>query len=206
MRKLVLIVICCAGLFYAPLPLVAQRGGEQAPLIPVVDMPTNSGGATVPSDPPLEVEPDAVPELVPPQEVRAPGDSGGGPADPAPPDPEPVPEATPAPTPGPAPPAAEPAQTQEPTDEEPVDVPETPETPEEPEEPEADEPDEEEFEEEFDDVPEPGDPDAPEVTPRATDTGPQLPRTGADLPALVLSALSLLMSGTALRALCSTRA
>ena len=69
MRKLVLLAIFCSGVFYAPLPLIAQNGGGSAPLIPVADMPSSGGGATAPSEPPLEVDPQQAPELVPPQEV-----------------------------------------------------------------------------------------------------------------------------------------
>jgi len=72
MRKLVLMAICCSGLFYAPLPLNAQNGGGPTPLIPVADMPSDNGAATAPSDAPLEVDADKVPELVPAGEV------GGG--------------------------------------------------------------------------------------------------------------------------------
>ena len=40
------------------------------------------------------------------------------------------------------------------------------------------------------------------VTPTQATAGPQLPRTGADLPALLLSGLALMVSGMSLRALC----
>ena len=205
MRRLVLLAILGAGVFYAPLPLIAQKGGGQAPLIPVADMPTDSGGVTAPAEPPLEVDADEVPELVPPQQV------GGGAEAPSA-TPAPAPERAPAttappPEPAPAPPplAAEPAQeTEEPAEEEepvgevPDDAPTAPA-------PEEDETDEEEFEEEFDDIPEAGDPDAPAAQPRVT-AGPQLPRTGSELPPLVLSGLALTAAGMSLRALCSGRA
>ena len=67
MRKLVLLAMFFSGIFYAPLPLIAQNGGGSTPLIPVADMPADNGGATAPSDPPLEVDPQQAPELVPPQ-------------------------------------------------------------------------------------------------------------------------------------------
>jgi hypothetical protein len=73
-----------------------------------------------------------------------------------------------------------------------------------PTEPDEDTQDEEQFEEEFDDeVPEAGEPNAPSVAPQAT-AGPQLPRTGADLPALLVSGLALTVSGLSLRALVRT--
>jgi LPXTG-motif cell wall-anchored protein len=213
MRRLALIAIFCSSAFYAPMPLIAQNGGGQTPLIPVADMPSDSGGATAPSEPPLEIDPEAVPELTPPAEV------GGGAAAPAsPPVPAPAPESEPEPAPAPAPAAvpepepvvthspaalpADPAQDEpvgddEPTpDDEPTDEP----TPE----PESDEPDEEEFEEEFDDGPAPGEPQPPTVAP-AERAGPQLPQTGADLPALLLSGLALTAAGLSLRALVTER-
>ena len=64
--------------------------------------------------------------------------------------------------------------------------------------------DEDQFEEEFDDIPEAGEPQSPSVAPEAS-AGPQLPRTGADLPALLLSGLALTASGLSLRALCRPR-
>jgi hypothetical protein len=211
MRKLVLMAIFCSGVLYAPLPLIAQNGGGSTPLIPVADMPADNGGATAPSDPPLEVDPQAAPELVPPQEV------GGGAEAPAarPPAPVPTPEPAPTPAPEPAPapeptaavamPArpAEPAQNpDEPTgDEEPTVPDETPTTTPQP---QQDNQDEDQFEEEFDDVPQAGEPNAPNVAPEAT-AGPQLPRTGGDLPALLVSGLALTASGMSLRALVRTR-
>jgi hypothetical protein len=217
MRKLVLLAICCSGLFYAPVPLNAQNGGGPTPLIPVADMPSDNGAATAPSDPPLEVDADQVPQLIPSEEV------GGGAQAPAPatsptPTPTPAPEPAPAPapttTPAPAPePEPEPAaavalqpreaQPAQDEGEEPVgSVPEEVPTPTEPDE---DTQDEEQFEEEFDDeIPEPGEPESRAVAPRAT-AGPQLPRTGADLPALLLSGLALTVSGMSLRALCRAR-
>ena len=211
MRRLVLMAIFCSGVFYAPLPLIAHNGGGQTPLIPVADMPHSNGGATAPSEPPLEVDSAEVPELVPPQQVsggaEAPGASA--PAEPAP-EPAPAPAtahvAVPTPPPEPVapepPPAAEPAQTPDDPvgqvpDQEPTDGPTTPG-------PEEGEQDEEQFEEDFGEGPEPGEPDAPGVTPEAT-AGPQLPRTGADLPALLLSGLALTASGMSLRALCRGR-
>jgi hypothetical protein len=71
-------------------------------------------------------------------------------------------------------------------------------------EPDEDTQDEEEFEEEFNGIPEPGEPESPTVAPRAS-AGPQLPRTGADLPALLLSGLALTVSGMSLRALARER-
>ena len=99
--------------------------------------------------------------------------------------------------------AAEPAQA---PDEQPVgQVPdEAPASPEPGPEPDDETQDEEQFEEEFDDVPEPGEPNAPSVVPEAS-AGPQLPRTGADVPALLLSGLALTASGMSLRALCRGR-
>ena len=201
--------IFCSGVLYAPLPLIAQNGGGQTPLIPVADMPTGNGGATAPSDPPLEVDPDAAPELIPPQEV------GGGaeaphktapPAAPAP-QPAPAPEPDPEPTaavamPHPEPAPATPAQTpdEQPTGQVPDEAPTAPEPAPEPNERTQDE---DQFEEQFDDVPEPGEPNA-QVVPQAT-AGPQLPRTGADLPAVLLSGLALTASGMSLRALCRGR-
>jgi len=64
--------------------------------------------------------------------------------------------------------------------------------------------DEEQFEEEFDGIPEAGEPESPSVSPEVS-AGPQLPRTGADLPALLLSGLALTASGLSLRALCRPR-
>ena len=211
MRKLVLLAIFFSCIFYAPLPLIAHNGGGSTPLIPVADMPADNGGATAPADPPLEVDPQQAPELVPPQEV------GGGAEAPAAPQPAPTPE--PAPTPAPAPepasapeptaavamPArpAEPAQNpDEPTDDEEPTVPD--EAPTTPPEPQQDTQNEDEFEEEFDDVPQAGEPNAPNVAPEAT-AGPQLPRTGGDVPALLLSGLALTASGMSLRALVRTR-
>lgn len=211
MRKLVLMAIFCSGVLYAPMPLIAQNGGGPTPLIPVADMPGDNGAATAPSDPPLEVDADRVPELVPPREV-----GGGAEAPSHAPSPTPAPAPAPAPEPAPAPaPAAEPepepiahvavpprdAQPAQDEGEEPVgSVPdETPTTP------DPDTQDDEEFEEEFDNLPEPGQPESsPTVAPRAT-AGPQLPRTGADLPALLLSGLALMVSGMSLRALCRER-
>ena len=203
MRRLVLMAIFCSGVFYAPLPLIAQKGGGPTPLIPVADMPTDSGGATAPAEPPLEVDAEEVPELVPPQNV---GGGAEAPARAPASAPAPAPEPLPAPAPEPAPavdpaPAAEPAQApDEPDvpapDEEPTDGPTTG--------PDEDEQDEEEFEEDFGEGPEAGEPDAPGVAPRAT-AGPQLPRTGAELPALLLSGLALTASGMSLRALCRGR-
>ena len=46
MRRLVLMAIFCSGVFYAPMPLIAQNGGGPAPLIPVADMPGDNGAAT----------------------------------------------------------------------------------------------------------------------------------------------------------------
>ena len=43
MRKLVLMAIFCSGVFYAPMPLIAQNGGGPTPLIPVADMPADNG-------------------------------------------------------------------------------------------------------------------------------------------------------------------
>ena len=213
MRKLVLLAIFFSGIFYAPLPLIAQNGGGSTPLIPVADMPADNGGATAPSDPPLEVDPQQAPELVPPQEV------GGGAEAPAARQPDPAP--APAPTPEPAP-APEPASAPEPTaavamparpadpaqnpdeptgDQEPTVPDETPTTTPEP---QQDTQNEDQFEEQFDDVPEAGEPNAPSVAPQAT-AGPQLPRTGGDLPALLLSGLALTASGLSLRALVRTR-
>ncbi len=71
MRRLILSAILVSGVLYAPLPLIAQNGGGQVPLIPVGDMPNAGGGATAP---PLEVDPSEAPELVPPDQV----DAGGG--------------------------------------------------------------------------------------------------------------------------------
>ena len=62
MRRLILFAILVSGVLYAPLPLIAQKGGGQAPLIPVADMPNASGGATAPSEPPLEVDPSEAPD------------------------------------------------------------------------------------------------------------------------------------------------
>ena len=208
MRKLVLMAIFCSGVFYAPMPLIAQNGGGPTPLIPVADMPGDNGAATAPSDPPLEVDADRVPELVPPREV-----GGGAEAPSHPPRPTPAPEPAPAPAPAAEPepepiahvampqPDAQPAQDE---GEEPVgSVPdETPTTPEPA--PDEDTQDDEQFEEEFDNLPEPGEPESRAVAPQAT-AGPQLPRTGADLPALLLSGLALTVSGMSLRALSRTR-
>jgi membrane anchored protein len=211
MRKLVLLAICCSGLFYAPLPLTAQNGGGPTPLIPVADMPSDNGGATAPSDPPLEVDPGKVPELVPSQ------DMGGGAEAPST-TPAPAPAPTPAPTtptpaPEPEPTAsvampprdAQPSQDQgeEPVGSVPEEVPNPPETDEQ-DQGNQNNQDEEQFEEEFDGIPEPGEPESPAVAPEAT-AGPQLPRTGADLPALLVSGLALLVSGMSLRALCRPR-
>lgn len=210
MRKLVLMAIFGSGVFYAPMPLIAQNGGGPTPLIPVADMPGHNGAATAPSEPPLEVDADKVPELIPPQEV-----GGGAEAPSHAPSPTPAPAPEPAPVPAPAPePEPEPianvampprdAQPAQDEGEEPVgSVPdETPTTPE----PEPDQgtQGDEEFEEDFDDLPEPGEPESPTVAPRAT-AGPQLPRTGADLPALLMSGLALMVSGMSLRALCRER-
>ena len=98
---------------------------------------------------------------------------------------------------------AEPAQNpDEPTgDEEPTVPDETPTTTPEP---QQDTQNEDQFEEQFDDVPQAGEPNAPNVAPQAT-AGPQLPRTGADLPALLLSGLALTVSGISLRALVRPR-
>jgi membrane anchored protein len=202
--------IFCSGVLYAPLPLIAQNGGGQTPLIPVADMPSDNGGATAPSEPPLEIDPEEAPELVPPQSVGGGAEAPSRTPAPAPaPAPEPAGEPTAAvamPQPEPAP--AEPAQAgdQEPEGEEPAgQVPdEAPTAPEPQQEPDQQAEDDEEFEEEFDDVPEPGEPNAPSVVPEAS-AGPQLPRTGADLPALLLSGLALTASGMSLRALCRGR-
>jgi hypothetical protein len=207
MRRIALMALFCTSVFYAPMPLVAQNGGGETPLIPVADMPTDSGGATAPSEPPLEVDPNAVPQLAPPSEV------GGGveaptsaPAPVAAPEPEPapapvepqaraaVPEPAPSVTPPPTAPPAESAQDEPGEDEEPA-------PDDEPSEQESDEEDEEEFEEEFEDGPAPGEPQDPGVTPGAEPAGPQLPRTGGDLPALLLSGLALAAAGISLRAL-----
>ena len=211
MRKLVLLAIFFSGILYAPLPLIAQNGGGSTPLIPVADMPNDNGGATAPSDPPLEVDPQQAPELLPPQEV-----GGGAEAPSRTPAPAPTPAPTPAPVPEPAPEptaavavpqstprAAEPAQApdEEPQGDEPTVPDETPTTTPEP---QQDTQDEDQFEEEFDDVPEAGEPNAPNVAPEAT-AGPQLPRTGGDLPALLLSGLALTVSGMSLRALVRPR-
>lgn len=207
MRKLVLFAIFCTGVFCAPLPLTAQNGGGPTPLIPVADMP-NSGGATAPSEAPLEVDPEAVPRLAPPAEV-----GGGAEAPTRAPAPSPAPAPAPAPSPEPAtapepvaevpaPTTAAPAQAPEepvgevpPPDDEPAE--EEPTTPD----PESDEPDEEEFEEEFEDGPAPGEPQEPGVTLGAPEAGPQLPRTGGDLPAVLLSGLAMAAAGMSLRAL-----
>jgi hypothetical protein len=210
MRKLVLMAIFCSGVLYAPMPLIAQNGGGPTPLIPVADMPADNGAATAPSDPPLEVDADKVPELIPPREVGGGAEAPSHAPSPAPaPAPEPAPAPTPAAEPEPEPIAhvavpprdAQPAQDE---GEEPVgSVPdETPTTPEP--EPDQDAQDDEEFEEEFDNLPEPGEPESRGVAPQAT-AGPQLPRTGADLPALLLSGLALMVSGMSLRALCRER-
>ncbi len=222
MRKLVLLAICCSGLFYAPLPLSAQNGGGPTPLIPVADMPSDNGAATAPSDPPLQVDPDKVPELVPSQDVgggaQAPSRAPTPAPTPAPaPAPAPAPEpepATPAPAPEPEPTAsvampqrdAQPAQDegQEPVGSVPDEVP-TPTEPDQQDQGNQNNQDEEQFEEEFDGIPEPGEPESRAVAPEAT-AGPQLPRTGADLPALLVSGLALLVSGMSLRALCRPRA
>jgi hypothetical protein len=207
MRKLALMAIVAAGVFYAPLPLIAQNGGGSAPLMPVADIPTDdSGGVSAPSEPPLKVDPAEAPELVPPDQVG--GEENGGTTAPAPgahapaPSatarvavPEPVPATAPVPEPTPAP------ASEAPTDAAPAQAPDAP-TPDETPEPDQDESDPEEFEEEFDDVPEAGEPDSPAVQPQVTSAGPQLPRTGAELPALLLCGLSLTASGLALRALC----
>src|SRR6185503_11648368 len=100
MRKLVLMAICCSGLFYAPLPLNAQNGGGPTPLIPVADMPSDNGAATAPSDAPLEVDADKVPELVPAGEV---GGGAQAPSHGSSPTPAPAPAPTPAPSPTPTP-------------------------------------------------------------------------------------------------------
>lgn len=215
MRNLVLLAICCAGLFYAPLPLNAQNGGGPTPLIPVTDMPSDNGAATAPSDPPLQVDPEKVPELVPSRDVGGGAEAPSATATPAPapaPAPEPTPT-TPTPTPAPEPTAsvampprqAQPAQDdgEEPVGSVPEETP-APE-PEEQDQGNQNDQDEEQFEEEFDGIPEPGEPESPSVSPQAT-AGPQLPRTGADLPALFVSGLALLASGLSLRALCRPRA
>jgi len=225
MRRLLLIAIFCSGVFYAPMPLIAQNGGGPTPLMAVADMPSDNGGATAPSDPPLEVDPDKVPELVPSRDV-----GGGAEAPPTRPQPAPAPPPEPAPAPEPAPeaapepaPAPEAASTPppEPTasvampqrDAQPRDTPvgsvpdEVPTPPDTDEQDQGDQnnQDEEQFEEEFDGIPEPGEPESRAVTPEAT-AGPQLPRTGADLPALLVSGLALTVSGMSLRALCRPRA
>jgi hypothetical protein len=213
MRRLVLMAICCSGVLYAPVPLIAQNGGGQTPLIPVADMPSGNGGATAPSEPPLEVDPDAAPELIPPEEVGGGAEAPRKTAPPAVPTPEPEPDPAPElePTAEVAMPQsvrAAPAQVpdEEPEGDQPVDeVPdEAPTAPEPQPDPDDQTRDEEQFEEEFDGVPEPGEPDAPSVVPEAT-AGPQLPRTGADVPALLLSGLALSASGMSLRALCRGR-
>jgi outer membrane biosynthesis protein TonB len=192
--------ILAGGVFYAPLPLIAQNGGGQAPLIPVADMPTDSGGAAAPAEPPLEVDSAEVPELVPPSEVGGGAEAPASPAAPAAPAPPAAATPAPVPAPGPAPAAAEPAQVPEEPAEPPEEAPTDSPTPT----PDEDETDPEEFEEEFDDAPQPGQPELP-TAPRVT-AGPQLPRTGADLPALLLSGLSLTAAGMSLRALCGGRA
>ena len=210
MRRLVLTAILVGGVFYAPLPLIAQKGGEQAPLIPMADIPNDSGGATAPSEVPLQIDPNEAPELVPPQEVN----TGGGTSAPAPG----ATGATPAPAPAPAPvatatPALSPEAAPEPVvaqaedpdtpvddnpDETPTDTPTTPEQ-------DEDGTDPEEFEEEFDDGPEAGEPESPAVTVPEATAGPQLPRTGAEIPPIVLSGLSLMAAGMSLRALTRKR-
>jgi hypothetical protein len=211
MRKLALMAIVAGGVFYAPLPLIAQNGGGgSVPLMPVEDIPTDdSGGVSAPSGPPLKVDPAEAPELVPPDQVS--GEENGGTTAPAPSAPAPAPTATarvavPAPVPAATAPEPTPAPAPAPpTDAAPAQAPEEPapdEDPEEAPEPDEDETDPEEFEEEFDDVPEAGEPDSPAVQPRVTSAGPQLPQTGAELPALLLCGLSLTASGLALRALC----
>jgi LPXTG-motif cell wall-anchored protein len=211
MRKLALMAFFCSCVLYAPMPLIAQNGGGETPLIPVADMPNSSGGATAPSEPPLEVDPEAVPQLAPPSEVGGGAEAPTSAPAPAPapaPGPEPtvpqahaaVPDPEPAVTPPPAALPAEPAQDDpvgddEPTpDDEPTDEPTD-------QAPESDEPDEEEFEEEFEGGPAPGEPQEPGVTPGVEPAGPQLPQTGSDLPALLLSGLALAAAGLSLRAL-----
>ena len=211
MRRLVLMAIFCSGVFYAPLPLIAQNGGGQTPLIPVADMPSGNGGATAPSEQPLEVDPDAAPQLIPPEEV------GGGAEAPhksvhaAVPEPEPAPAPDPEPEPTaevamPIPAAPAQVPDAQPGGEDPVgQVPdEAPTAPQPQPNPDEQSRDDEQFEEEFEGVPEPGEPNAPSVVPEAT-AGPQLPRTGADVPALLLSGLALTASGMSLRALCRAR-
>jgi len=222
MRKLVLFALFCCGVFYAPMPLIAQNGGGPTPLIPVADMPEDNGAATAPSEPPLEVDAEKVPELIPPGQVgggaEAPSPTSAAPAPVPAPAPAPVPEPAPAPAepvPAPAPEPepdptaavalqprdAQPAQDEgeQPVGSVPDEVPEAPEP-----EPQQDAQDEEQFEEEFDGIPEAGEPESPAMSPEAT-AGPQLPRTGADLPALLLSGLALTVSGMSLRALCRPR-
>ena len=217
MRRLLLTAIFCSGVLYAPMPLIAQNGGGPTPLIPVTDMPSDNGAATAPSEKPLEVDADKVPELIPPQEV-----GGGAEAPSHAPEPAPAPTPTPTPTPAPEPaPTAAPEPEPEPTaavampspdampaqddGEEPVgSVPEDEPTPV-PDE-ETGSQGEEEFEEEFDGIPAPGEPERDgAVTPTQATAGPQLPRTGADLPALLLSGLALTVSGMSLRALVRER-
>lgn len=195
--------IVAGGVFYAPLPLIAQKGGGETPLIPVADIPNDSGGATAPSEVPLEVNPEEAPELVPPQQVN----NGGGTSAPAPAATQATPPPAPAPStpePSPTPVAAQaPEEPDTPVEEPPDETPtETPTTPE----PDEDEPDPEEFEEEFDEGPAPGEPESPAVTVPEVSAGPQLPRTGPELPAIVLSGLSLTAAGMALRALARERA
>lgn len=205
--------IFCSGVFYAPLPLIAQNGGGQTPLIPVADMPTGNGGATAPSEPPLEVDPDAAPELIPPEEVGGGAEAPHKTVSPAAPAAEPAPAPAPEPEPTaevampqtvPAAPAQVPdeeAAGDEPVGQVPDEAPTAPEPQPQPDEQNRDE---EQFEEEFDGVPAPGQPNAPSVVPEAT-AGPQLPRTGADVPAVLLSGLALTASGMSLRALCRGR-
>jgi hypothetical protein len=219
MRRIVLMAIVAGGVFYAPLPLIAQNGGGgNAPLMPVADIPNNSGGATAPSEAPLETDPDKAPQLVPPEQVN----SGGGtsapaaPATPAPPTPAPAPAPAPA-APATPEPAATPALSPEAerrgrsSDDAVVLAPaepaqdETDTVPEEPTDTTEEEPPPEEFEEEFDDdVPSPGVPESPAVAPQAS-AGPRLPMTGPEIPAIVLSGLSLMAAGMALRALVRER-
>src|SRR5215208_3066465 len=110
MRRLVLMAIVAGGVFYAPLPLIAQNGGEATPLMPVTDIPSDSGGATAPPEAPLEVDPNEAPELVPPQEVN----TGGGTSAPPPAATQATPKSEPVTTPTPAP-AAAPAPTPTPS-------------------------------------------------------------------------------------------
>ncbi|HYH60218.1 MAG TPA: hypothetical protein VD790_13490 [Thermoleophilaceae bacterium] len=209
MRRVFLVAIACSGVLYAPLPLIAQNGGGEAPLIPVADMPDSSGGATAP---PLEVDPERVPELVPTGDAGEAEAPHGGADAPGPdaPDAVPVPAPDPAPVAPPAPeaaPALAPAAdlAQDPTvPEDPVDPPDQ--APTDDPTPDVEEPDDEEFEEDFGDLDEsddaPDDPVATGPTPRA---GPQLPQTGANIPPVLLSGLALTAAGMSLRSLCRGR-